>query len=282
VTSDKADVALDAVQEAVAPTSPEPVAESAVAVDVARVGPDQPTATYVGTAVLCASAGLGLVVLTAWVGHLGASVPGVDESLHRWVVEHRTPATNTLARLVTHGGVTSLVLPVLLVVSTVAAKGGRDYWRRLQTGLVVTAVASVGVWAGLRLNALVGRARPPVADWAGAAGGPSFPSGHTTCATLVALGAGWVIAGRVRAGWPRVLVWVGAGAWALAVGTSRVWLGVHWPTDVVGGWLFGLTWFAGAATALALLRRRAAHRRVATADGARGPAADGRPGRTPA
>lgn len=47
-------------------------------------------------------------------------------------------------------------------------------------------VASAGVYAGLRINALVARVRPAVADWVGTAGGSSFPSGHTTNATLFA------------------------------------------------------------------------------------------------
>ncbi len=256
VASNAADTALNVVQEAVAPTSGESVAESAVAVDVAKVGPVTPTGTWVGTAVLFVSAGVALTLLTIWVVGHGSGVPSFDETIHRWVVEHRTSWSVTLARLVTHGGVTSLMVPALLVIATVAAKGGRDYWRRLQTGLLVTVVASVGIWLETRLNVFVDRTRPPTVDWAGAAGGPSFPSGHTTCATLVALAAGWVIASRVRSGWPRVLVWIGAGAWAFCVGTSRVWLGVHWPTDVIAGWLFGLTWLAAAATTLALLRRR--------------------------
>lgn len=258
--------ALGTVHQAVGPTSPETVTETAAAADVAAVAPTEPTKTPAVNALLCVSTGLELAVLTTWLVRQGSTVPGIDVTVHRWVMKHRTPGSTAIARAVTWGGVTSLALPALVVVGAIAARGGRNYLRRFQTGLVVTVMASVGVFVGLRLNAVVGRNRPPKADWAGAAGGPSFPSGHTSCATLAALAAAWVIAERVRPGWPRILVWVAAGAWAFSIGVSRVWLGVHWPTDVLGGWLFGLTWFAGAVTVVALLRRRSSARKPAQVD----------------
>jgi undecaprenyl-diphosphatase len=147
------------------------------------------------------------------------------------------------------------VFPALLVVGAAAAGAGSSVRRRAGAGLLLCLVASAGGYAEIQLNHLVGRARPPVADWAGAASGLSFPSGHTTAATLAALTAAWALAARVRPGWRQRAVWGGAAAWAGAVGWSRVWLGVHWPTDAVAGWLFGLAWF-GAAVAVTLSARR--------------------------
>jgi membrane-associated phospholipid phosphatase len=253
--------APDAAQEAVAQEAVAP--EAAAPVDLPQITPPSavvPRATAVAVAV---AAGLMFALLTIWIARRGPSVPAVDEHIHRWVVSHRSRGSVRIARAVTWGGVTRVVLPALIVVGALAARGGRDTNRRLAAGLLLSCVASLGVYAEIRINALVGRGRPPVADWAGVAGGPSFPSVHTTAATLFALSCAWAIAARVPAGWPRRAVWAGAAAYAAAVGWSRVWLGVHWPTDVTGGWLFGLAWSAGSIAVILTLRRRSASRRAA-------------------
>jgi membrane-associated phospholipid phosphatase len=219
------------------------------------------------SAIVSVGAGLTFALLTVWVARQGSTVPAVDEHVHRWVISHRSPGSVTVARAVTWGGVTTVALPALFVVGAVAVKGGRDIRRRFGSGLLLLCVASVGIYAELRINALVGRGRPAVADWAGTAGGSSFPSGHTTNATRCAALCAWAIAAQVQADWPRRAVWAGAVVYAAAVGWSRVWLGVHWPTDVIGGWLFGLAWFAGSIVVILTLRRWSANRRAARSKG---------------
>jgi undecaprenyl-diphosphatase len=204
-------------------------------------------------------AGAVAVMLTAVVALRTAGPQLVDEQIHAWVLAHRGGADTALARASTWGGVTYLTLPLLVVVGA-AARTRRSARSRLGAGALLAGVASVGVYAGLLVNAWVGRARPPVADWAGTAGGPAFPSGHTTAATLFALSCAWAIAPRLRPGRPRAALWCGAALYAGLVGWSRVWLGVHWPSDVAGGWLFGVAFAALAAAALAALRRRWPHR----------------------
>lgn len=74
----------------------------------------------------------------------------------------------------------------------------------------------------------------------------SFPSGHAMGSAVLALVL-VLLAWRTRWRWPVLLV---AGVFVLAVGASRVYLGVHYPSDVLGGWLAALAWVLGVHAAL--------------------------------
>ena len=87
---------------------------------------------------------------------------------------------------------------------------------------------------------LVERARPPLAGQAVAVHSWSFPSAHAANTTITCLALA-LAAGGPDARARRATVGLAAGL-ALAIGITRVWLGVHWPSDVLAGWLFGLGW----------------------------------------
>jgi membrane-associated phospholipid phosphatase len=236
--------------------APGSATEGAGLADLPRLTPAHAPVPPAVAAGLAVAAGVAFALLAVWVASRGTSVPAVDEQLRRWALAHRGPASIAVARAARWCGTTYIVLPALIVIGAAAAPRGRGLARRLASGLLPALVASTGVYAEIWINHIIGRARPPVADWAGAAGGASFPSGHTTAAALFALGCAWAIAGRVRPGWPRGAVWAGAGAYALVVGWSRVWLGVHWPGDVTAGWLFSAAWTAGCIAAITWPARR--------------------------
>lgn len=243
-------------------------AESAVTDDRSPITP-APVFSLATAAFVSAAAALTFAGLTIWIVRRGSSVPQVDHYLHHWAISQRSPGSMTAARAVTWGGATTVVLPALIVVGAVTARAGRDLTRRVTSGLVLVGIAGAGVYTETRINALVGRLRPPLADWAGVAGGPSFPSGHTSAATLFAALSAWALAARVRPGWRRRAVWAGAAIYATAVAWSRIWLGVHWPTDVIGSWLYGLAWFAGSIALIVTLQRRRAGHRAPWSGGAR-------------
>ncbi|TFV66099.1 UNVERIFIED_ORG: phosphatase PAP2 family protein [Bacillus sp. AZ43] len=112
---------------------------------------------------------------------------------------------------------------------------------------LVTAVVLVAPLTGL-LKEYFGRVRPPFEDGGARYESLSFPSGHSSgIATLVtvALVLAWpLLTARARR-WS-----LGAGiALVLLVGLTRMWLGVHYLSDVVGGWSLGLAWTLGTAAA---------------------------------
>jgi undecaprenyl-diphosphatase len=129
--------------------------------------------------------------------------------------------------------------PVLAAV-VLAAAGVFLLLRRGRFALVLAAAALLGLCVEQLTKQLVGRPRPQV-RWAlvPAPGGPSFPSGHTLCATAVYVCLG-LLAGRLLGPpWGRIPVALGV-TLALLVGFTRPYLGVHYPLDVLGGWLAGL------------------------------------------
>ena len=95
----------------------------------------------------------------------------------------------------------------------------------------------IGASACKVASAVIARPRPPARYWLANPVGHSFPSRHTTYATL-ALGAG-------TRGYPRPARQAAA-ALCLAVGVSRVYLGVHWSTDVAAGWLLAASCLSAA------------------------------------
>lgn len=217
--------------------------------------PALPPTAHTADAIVAASCGLAFAVVTAWVSRDGHAVPAIDRHIHAWVLAHRATWDIAIARTVRWGGMSEVVLPALLAFGTAAARGRLA--ARLKSGAGLTVIATAGIYVETQVNALIGRVRPPIADWAGQAGGPSFPSGHTTAAALFALCCAWALMARFQHRRTRRAVWAAAGLYAAVIGWSRIWLGVHWPTDVLGGLLFSAAWTCGFMAALPV--RRQAH-----------------------
>ena len=133
--------------------------------------------------------------------------------------------------------------------------------RPLAVGLAVNVLAAT--LASTLLKSGIGRARPDVVEHQALTFTASFPSGHAFLSAVVLLSiAGFVGLASRRGDIARLCLTL---AWILviAIGASRIYLGVHWPSDVLAGWLLGLAW-SGAA--VAVLGRRMAQAEGATGD----------------
>lgn len=113
-------------------------------------------------------------------------------------------------------------------------------YRRLAIGLVVSLVAAFLASTGLKIA--IARQRPDIVEHAALTFTASFPSGHAflSAATLLTIASFVGLASR-RADIARFCM-VMAVIVAGLIGLSRVYLGVHWPSDVLGGWCLGIVW----------------------------------------
>lgn len=203
-----------------------------------RTDPHKETGLALTVATLVAAAGaVGIGVLLAMVRtHEGFA--RLDLRLARYGAEHATELSTRFMRDLSQLGGTQWVIVLAVIVGIV------EYVRAPSHSIApFLALCVLGQFAVSNLvKYAVGRARPDLHPLTGFAGS-SFPSGHSTAAAA-SFAAFALLMGRRRS--PRVkiiLAGIAAGI-AAAVASTRVFLGVHWFTDVVAGLLGGWGWFA--------------------------------------
>jgi membrane-associated phospholipid phosphatase len=175
----------------------------------------------------------------------------LDRSVLAWFLAARSPAVTVLMKAVsTVGGTAGMAVLALI--------GAGLLWRarrRAAAAVVIAAAAGAGILVE-GFKHLYGRSRPPAVDRLTAESTFSLPSGHALGSIVVlgVLAAVVVLAGRRTA---RVGAVVLAAAGIALIAVSRLYLGVHWVTDVFTGWLLGGAWLVACVTALTLLDSRA-------------------------
>ncbi|MGV9790773.1 phosphatase PAP2 family protein [Streptomyces sp. NPDC003435] len=192
-------------------------------------------ADLAGSVTLGIWAAFGVLAAVA-VGGGGAPLE-LDRDLLAWSLGHRPGAALALARAVTSTGTGALPYALIVVAALVTGRTSRQ-----RLGAAVFGVLCLGTGQALRyaVMGLAHRPRPPFADWATHASGWAFPSGHSTTGALTA--GLLLVAVSLRAPRGGAALRLLIGCWGAAVGLSRVYLGVHWFTDVAGGWLFAAGW----------------------------------------
>ncbi len=195
---------------------------------------------------------LGLAALAAAVG-LDVAAAGplarLDAPVLAALREVRTPGLDAAVRAVTDlGGGWGRCAVAAVVVGALVARSRRDpaarppsrgpelrWWAPPAAAAAALAVTPLLNEAVKRLT---GRARPPVAGAVDVATGAAFPSGHAMGSAALAVVLAWLVARAARRRTARAAV-AAAVVCAAAVGVSRTYLGVHWPTDVLAGWAAG-------------------------------------------
>ena len=168
----------------------------------------------------------------------------VDQPTQRFFVAHREAWLTLLMRGVTNLGNTAMLIGVLLSAGLLW-RWRAGTWRPL--ALLASSLA--GAWALSNIvKALTHRPRPPAAQAIGHWTGSAFPSGHATSATAVYGMLAALLAATTPRWGRKVTAWTAAVLVVGLIGLSRLYLGAHWLTDVLGGIALGAAWLFGLLT----------------------------------
>ncbi len=176
-----------------------------------------------------------------------------DAAVLRALARLRAPSLNAVMVDVTALG-SPTVVALFTIVTFAVLIVFRDRW-----GVLQLAVASVGtgILTAVMKNAL-GRMRPTEVPRLVEVSGYSYPSGHSLAATVLFLTMAIVAGRHLRTKASKAVLVAGASLLIATVGLSRVYLGVHYPSDVVGGIALGTAWALLLAAAIATIVARRA------------------------
>jgi undecaprenyl-diphosphatase len=183
----------------------------------------------------------------------GDGVTALDEAGLEWALQRRTDELTAVVQVATEVGSMLFLAVVVLVAGPLLAR--RD-GSRLPFGVLAATAAMAGLVSSVG-KVVVGRERPPADVRLVVEESASFPSGHSLSAMAVYVVLAWLVGRGLGSAAARAGLLAGFVALAVGVGVSRVYLGVHWVTDVLASWL--LAWIlilvVVTATTHALTRR---------------------------
>jgi undecaprenyl-diphosphatase len=187
--------------------------------------------------------GAAIAVAGTWgfamlAGHVrSGGTQAFDDTVLRWIGAHRTPAVDAFMLEITSLGTGS-------VVTMIVAVAALFLW--LNQHKHSAALLLVSTLGGLVLNNLLklgfSRPRPEVIPWTTTAAFYSFPSGHAMSATIVYSTVAYLAARLQRRHASRVAIMLIATLIIVIICGSRLYLGVHYPSDVAAGIIVGLAW----------------------------------------
>jgi undecaprenyl-diphosphatase len=173
------------------------------------------------------------VLASIWLAMRIFGRDALDRSIYQALYSGGHPALILIGRFFT-----ALGDPTVLIIGGILV--GAWLWRegrgRFAAGLLLVILVGRGLTEAQKY--WIARARPDIEPHLVVVKTWSFPSGHATSSMIFYLALALAIA---PVGWRRIAA-AAAILLSLLIGVSRVMLGVHWPSDVIGGWCFGLLW----------------------------------------
>lgn len=177
---------------------------------------------------------IGFVALADEV-HEGETL-AVDQTILRTINEHSSPALDQFFLVVTNfGGTIAVVIITVLALAVLLAQ------KHYKHATIVAAAVGGAALINVLLKLIFERARPDLWEQFIVETSYSFPSGHAMISSVLAFAA---IAVFWKTKW-RLVVIIAAIVFTILIGFSRLYLGVHYPTDVIAGWFVSAAWALG-------------------------------------
>ena len=179
---------------------------------------------------------IGPIVLLAaiWLAMLLWGAGPLDRTIYEALYAGHRPVLLAVARVFTALGEPTVLIGACLLCALWLWYAGRG-----RLGLTLLLIALIGRALSEAQKYWIARVRPDIEPHLVVVRTSSFPSGHATSSMIFYLALAIALTAHTR--WNRSAA-AGAVLLSLLIGTSRVMLGVHWPSDVIGGWAFGMLW----------------------------------------
>jgi undecaprenyl-diphosphatase len=206
----------------------------------------------VGFLLSFAAAAMFAALATAVAGGLTQSL---DETVLSWLSQHRSAVFTDIMQHFSILG-SGMVLIMIVLVSSAFLWQTQHRW-----SVYVLLFGTIG---GTFLNTILkmffDRERPSVVEWEDMVRTSSFPSGHAMTSLVTYGSIAYLVARLDPNPWLKRIIWVLATLIIAGIGLSRMYLGVHYPSDVLAGFVAGLAWLALVASTVAAIRFFAARR----------------------
>jgi undecaprenyl-diphosphatase len=201
--------------------------------------------TFIGGLGVFLVAGAVVAGFATWVfGELAETVmagktQAFDEAVLRWMGAHHTRLLDGAMLEITALGTGTVVLMIVCISALFLSLTKHRY-----SAILLLIATAGGLGLNLILKIFFDRPRPHVIVWGTNAVSSSFPSGHAMSATIVYSTVAYLAARLYKHAWQRWITMIIAAIVIIMISASRLYLGVHYPSDVLAGAIVGLAWAA--------------------------------------
>jgi undecaprenyl-diphosphatase len=214
------------------------------------------TGTFLGGLGIFLVAGILIAAVATWIFGEFAEVvmagrtQALDEAVLQWMGAHHSRLLDEAMLEITALGTGAVVLMIVCVAALFLALTRHRY-----SALLLLVATAGGLALNLVLKLFFDRPRPEVIVWGTTAVSSSFPSGHAMSATIVYSTVAYLAARLYKGALVRWMIFLAAAVVIVLISMSRLYLGVHYPSDVAAGAIIGLAWASFCMATLEAIQR---------------------------